>query len=334
MPQAGITARLWRPFEDSLAEARCLHLFGTAAEFLPVVESARRSGVKVVLSPESWRNDADRGPYPRGRLRKTAAWFAKAGRGVFSRVPVWQRELYAAVDLLLPNSNVEAQRIARRFKLPLDRLRVIPHGVDPHLAEADPELFCQHAGVRDFVLYAGSVEPNNQQLGFLWAMKEFGTFPLVILGDVAPQCQWYLDECRRVAVQRPIPPAVCGQRSATRPVLMRPAAAWSWEAVLPRPSGLPWRPVPRARRWSCSMGAVAASTSANRPSMSGPMTSPASAAACRRPWTRKRSKNLAEYVCTVLLLEGDRQGVAGCLRTGRRAPARRAAEKGLQAAGK
>ena len=198
LPQAGIAARLWRPFEDSLADCRCLHLFGTAAEFLPVVESARRSGVKVVLSPESWQDDADRGPYPRGWLQKTAAWFAKAGRGIFSRTPVWQRELYAAVDLLLPNSNVEAQQIARRFKLPLDRLRVIPHGVDPRLAEADPELFRQHAGVRDFVLYAGTIEPKNQQLGFLWAMKNVDV-PVVILGDVAPQCEWYLDECRRVA---------------------------------------------------------------------------------------------------------------------------------------
>ena len=64
LPQAGIAARLWRPFEDSLAGCRCLHLFGTAAEFLPVVESARRSGVKVVLSPESWQDAAVRGHYP------------------------------------------------------------------------------------------------------------------------------------------------------------------------------------------------------------------------------------------------------------------------------
>ena len=71
LPQAGITARLWRPFEDSLADCRCLHFFGTAAEFLPVVESAQRNGVKVVLSPESWQN-ADCGPYPRGWLQKTA----------------------------------------------------------------------------------------------------------------------------------------------------------------------------------------------------------------------------------------------------------------------
>lgn len=198
LPQAGIVARPWRPFEDSLADSRCLHLFGTAAEFLPVVEAARRSGVKVVLTPESWQNEVHRGSYRRGWLQKTATWFSKAGRGLFSRTPVWQRELYAAVDLLLPNSNVEARKIARRFKIPLDRLCVIPHGVDPRLAEADPELFHQHAGVREFVLYAGTIEPNNQQLGFLWAMKNVDV-PVIILGDIAPQCEWYLDECRRVA---------------------------------------------------------------------------------------------------------------------------------------
>jgi glycosyltransferase involved in cell wall biosynthesis len=198
LPEIGVAARLWRPFEDSLARCRCLHLFGTAAEFLPVVESARQSGVKVVLSPESWGSAADRGSYPRGRLQKTASWFVKGWRAVFSKPPAWQRELYAAVDLLLPSSNVEAQQIARRFKLPLERLRVIPHGVDPCIAAANPELFCQYAGVRDFVLYAGAIEPKNQQLGFLWAMKNL-EIPVVILGNAAPRCEWYLDECRRVA---------------------------------------------------------------------------------------------------------------------------------------
>jgi glycosyltransferase involved in cell wall biosynthesis len=198
LPQVGMAARPWRPFEDSLAECRYLHLFGTAAEFLPVVETARRHGVKVLLSPERWNSDANRGPYPRGWMQRTAAWFARAGRGVFERTPVWQRELYTSVDLLLPNSNLEAQQIARRFKLPTDRFRVIPHGVDPQLAEADPNYFRHHAGVSDFVLYVGRIEPNNQQLGFLWAMKDMEV-PVVILGDVDPQCEWYFDECRRVA---------------------------------------------------------------------------------------------------------------------------------------
>jgi glycosyltransferase involved in cell wall biosynthesis len=201
LSQIGIAAQLWRPFEDSLAETRCLHLFGTFPEFLPVVESARRNEVKVLLTPETWQASAHPGRYPRGWLRKSAVWFAKTGRGVFSRTPAWQRELYASVDLLLPNSNLEAQQIARRFKLPMDHLSVIPHGVDPHFAAADPGLFRRFAGVSEFVLYVGSIEPNNQQLGFLWAVKNMDV-PVVILGDVAPQCEWYLDECRRVAGDR------------------------------------------------------------------------------------------------------------------------------------
>jgi glycosyltransferase involved in cell wall biosynthesis len=163
-----------------------------------LVESAHRSGVKVVLSPELWRDDAHGGAYGRGWLQKTAGWFHKTARGLFTRTPAWQCELFAAVDLLLPNSNAEAQRIARRTKVSMSRLRVIPHGVDPRLAEADPQPFLRKAGVRDFVLYAGAIEPKNQQLGFLWAMKNAGV-PLVVLGDVAAGCEWYLEECRRVA---------------------------------------------------------------------------------------------------------------------------------------
>ncbi len=76
-------------------------------------------------------------------------------------------------------------------------MRIVPHGVDPRLAAADPRPFHQKAGMRDFVLYAGAIEPKNQQLGFLWAMKNTDVH-LVLLGDVAPGCQWYMEECERV----------------------------------------------------------------------------------------------------------------------------------------
>jgi glycosyltransferase involved in cell wall biosynthesis len=198
LTRAGVSSRLWRPFEDALSDARCLHLFGMRAEFLPIVKAARKNGTRVVLSPESWREDADGGSYPRGWLEKSGAWFAKSVADMFPRTPPWQGELLRAVDLILPNSNVEAQRIARQFKLPVEGLRVVPHGVDPSWGEADPEPFCKHAGVREFVLYSGSIEPKNQQIGFLWAMKNVDV-PIVVLGDAVPQCEWYLEECRSVA---------------------------------------------------------------------------------------------------------------------------------------
>jgi glycosyltransferase involved in cell wall biosynthesis len=201
LPGVGVSARIWRPFEDRLADAKCLHLFGASAEFLPLVETARANGIKVVLSPELWRGAAESGRNARGALQKAGAWVHKAARGFFTRTPTWQRELFASVDLLLPNSHVEAQRIARRTKAPLERMRVVPFGVDPRIGAADPQPFRQLVGKRDFVLCAGTIEPKNQQLGFLWAMKNTDV-PLVLLGDPAPECPWYLEECRRVAGPR------------------------------------------------------------------------------------------------------------------------------------
>jgi glycosyltransferase involved in cell wall biosynthesis len=157
--------------------------------------------VKVLLSPELWRETAESYRNKRGAMQKAGAWIHKTARGFFTRTPAWQRELFAAVDLVVPNSHVEAQRIARRTKVPLERMRVVPYGVDPRIAAADPQPFRQKVGSmigkRDFVLYAGSIEPKNQQLGFLWAMKNTD-MPLVLLGDAPADCAWYLEECRRV----------------------------------------------------------------------------------------------------------------------------------------
>ncbi len=172
LPDIGVGARLWRPFEDRLGDARCLHLFGTTEEFLPLVETARAHGLKVVLSPELWRETIEAGRCGRGPLQRAGTWLHKTARGLLTRTPAWQRDLFAAVDLLLPNSNVEAQCIVHRTNVPLQRMRIVPHGVDPQLAAADPRPFRQLVGLRDFVLYVGDIGPENQQLAFLWAMNK------------------------------------------------------------------------------------------------------------------------------------------------------------------
>ena len=207
LPDVGVAARLWRPWEDLLAEADCLHLFGSADEFLPLVEAARQHQVKVVLSPLTWLEESQRPNEPglsshvRTLARKVTAWAGCVGRSVCPRWPSWQRRLYQSVDLLLPNFNAEAQQIMRRFGIPADRMHVVPHGADLRFAMAASEPFVERFGIWDFVLYAGPIEPRNHQLGFLWAMRE-EDFPVVILGDAVPGYPWYEAECRRVAGPR------------------------------------------------------------------------------------------------------------------------------------
>ena len=90
----------------------------------------------------------------------------RESRARLRHAPAWQRELSRIVDLLLPNSNAEARQIARRFKLPLDRLPRGPARSGSAVGLRIPELFRQHAGRRSFVLYVGTIEPRTNSSVF------------------------------------------------------------------------------------------------------------------------------------------------------------------------
>lgn len=194
----GVAARLWRPWEESLAQADCLHLFGSEPAHLPVVETARRLGLRVVLSPIAWFDLAScwREPWP--VARRLAACGKFVARAALPALPSWRRKLYHAVDRLLPNSQIEAEQLMRYFGVKARRIRVVPNGAEPRFASGDPAAFIARSGCRDFVLYAGRIEPRKNQLGFLRAMR--GTeAPIVVLGDPVPGHEAYHFACRCAA---------------------------------------------------------------------------------------------------------------------------------------
>jgi glycosyltransferase involved in cell wall biosynthesis len=198
LASAGVDARLWRPWEDRLEGVDCLHLFGSLPEHLPVVEVAHRHGVPVVLSTIAWFDLASYWRQPRPVLRRVAACAGFLARAGCPCLPSWRRRLYHAVDLLMPNSNAEADQLVRHFQVPTDRIHVAPNGADERLAAADPAPFVRQFGTRDFLLSAGRIEPRKNQLGLLRAMQ--GTkVPVVVLGDAVPGYEWYARKCRRAA---------------------------------------------------------------------------------------------------------------------------------------
>lgn len=198
LPEVGVQARLWRPWEDRLADADCLHLFGSEPEHLAVIAAAHAHAVPVVLSTIAWFDLAScwREPWP--RAHRLAACGKYLARAAMPHLPSWRRTLYHAADLLLPNSREEAAQLARHFAVRPERIHVVPNGAAERFAEADPQEFARLVGCGHFVLYAGRIEPRKNQLGFLRAMR--GTdLPIVILGDAVSGHEPYLAECRRAA---------------------------------------------------------------------------------------------------------------------------------------
>lgn len=194
----GIDAHLWRPWEERLAGADCLHLFGSLPEHLPLVEAAKRQRVPVVLSTISWFSLTSYWLEPKPIGRRLVACGRYLARAACPRLPSWRRRLYHAVDLLLPNSQAEAWQLIRHFDVPATKIHVVPNGANERFAEVDPTPFSRLIGQRGFVLCPGRIEPRKNQLGVLRALK--GTeVPIVILGEPVPGHEAYLGECRLAA---------------------------------------------------------------------------------------------------------------------------------------
>lgn len=200
LAQVGVGARMWRPWEDDLGRANILHLFGSLPAHRPLVAAARRRRVAVVLSTIAWfdRQALWHEPWP--VTRRLAACAALRWRQAVPRWPSWRRQLYQAADLLLPNSQAEAEQLMQLFDIPPARIHVVPNGADPRFAQADPEVFKSRFGLREFILYCGRIEPRKNQLQFLRAMRG-AELPIVVLGDPLPEHQAYYDACRREAGQ-------------------------------------------------------------------------------------------------------------------------------------
>lgn len=191
----GIDAVLWRPWEQPLEEFQLLHVFGSAAEHLPLVHAAKKLGLRVALSTIAWYDLACSWREP--GLRKFSASAKFLLRAACPWIPAWRRRLYHAVDLLLPNSQAEAEQLQRYFGVPSSKIVVVPNGADERFAapanEPLPEV--PH---ENYVLYAGRIESRKNQLGFLRAMRGSG-IPLVIVGDVVPGYEDYFKACQQAA---------------------------------------------------------------------------------------------------------------------------------------
>jgi glycosyltransferase involved in cell wall biosynthesis len=193
----GVPIRLFSPWVDRIEEHRLLHLFGMSREGLELARIARRRGIPVALSPICWLEPG--ALYALGGSRLRGAWHRAKWtlKGAFPRLGGWRDDLIDQADVLLPNSEAEADQLVRFFRARPDSIRVVPNGVDARFEASDPALFRTVHGPGDFILYAGRIEPRKNVLGLIRAARAVGR-PVVVIGDAPPGREDYLAECRRL----------------------------------------------------------------------------------------------------------------------------------------
>jgi glycosyltransferase involved in cell wall biosynthesis len=102
-----------------------------------------------------------------------------------------KRVAYEMADLLLPNSELEAQAIKADLAVTTP-YHVVPNSVDHVAFTFDPTADQSH---RDHVLYAGRFEPHKNQLALIEAMRN-SSIPVVLVGPTHPDHLAYYERCK------------------------------------------------------------------------------------------------------------------------------------------
>ena len=206
--ELGVEAQVSFATEMPVEQFDVVHGFGLPPMWM---RRCRQARVPVVLSPIYWSR-----AYTTGQDRAFAGWDGMAlelwGRlrqsaglaraALFNRASeacqvkneqlIHLRVIYEMADLLLPNSQMEADAIVADLEITTPQ-HVAPNSVDVERFELPGTQTS-----RDYVLCAGRIEPHKNQLGLIRAWDETLP-PLKIVGKPHPHHEGYHAKCQKEA---------------------------------------------------------------------------------------------------------------------------------------
>lgn len=193
----GVTVEKFNSWKDyNLKEFDLFHLFGAHVGTFHLGRAMKNLGVRLVVSPVF---------YSRRSAKRIAAMVGIAKRlrkrGGFWTEHMFCKELCDMADMVLPNTQAEADMIVQAFSVPETKVSVLPNGVDERFYSANPDEFVREYGIKDFILYTGHIGWGRKNtLLLLKAAKEIG-HPTVLIGKVMEND--YGTRCRELIKQSP-----------------------------------------------------------------------------------------------------------------------------------
>lgn len=166
----------WTPFKKE--ETDLFHLFAANLGTYHLAREIRALGIPLVVSPIIFSNHSPvsvRGALFLGRL------FQKLGKGIWFDYGL-TADICSWASRVLPNTEAEADLLVRGLGVERSRVTVVPNGVDERFYTADPSLFIQKFGLRDFILNVGHT--GHVRKNVLSLIRALSTIdhPAVIIG--------------------------------------------------------------------------------------------------------------------------------------------------------
>ena len=180
---------IWHPKKDY----DIIHVFGSTYQLSDFVVTAKRLGMKIVVSPIIYTDKP--------------TWMWKAWRLIDHLLPVptvytYRKRIYEIANVLLSGSHAEAAQLHAHFAVPREKMRVVHNAADKRFAEASPDLFIKKYGLKDFVLMVGRINSRKGQIRLIQALEGEG-IELVFIGRMDPDDPSYFERFQRACKERP-----------------------------------------------------------------------------------------------------------------------------------
>lgn len=203
----GVHTRITHDGTPDLTGIDIVHNFGLKPEHMRRI---RDQGVPIVTSTIYWNRDYAYGltayrnwwEKMKPRFRMALVLARSAWRGQYPEKcealmdrQIRLRVVYELSDLLLPNSQSEADAVYRELGVSTP-YHVAPNAVDPRLFTLPEPPLASRAGA----VYVGRFEPHKNQMGLIQAMRG-AQIPVHILATKHPHHERYYLECQRLAAK-------------------------------------------------------------------------------------------------------------------------------------
>ncbi len=197
MQEIGVDARLFDMWDQDLKLGKndLVHIFHGHIQTYPLAKNLKSYGAKYVVNPIFYSN------HSAGTIRlyrTLEAPFRKIFKRTYSDY-FFTKYICDNAEMVLPNTQAEADILNKGLGVSTDKLKVIENGVEKRFASAETDRFKQKYGIEDFVLYVGhlgAIRKNGVKI--ITALGELG-HPAVIVADVlknkeGDKCLQLIDE--------------------------------------------------------------------------------------------------------------------------------------------
>lgn len=192
----GVDVVFFQPHEGSrVHEFDLCHVIGANIGSYQLARELHRRGIPLVVSPVFFSRHSSTFVHRALRVQRFLSKFA---------LGIWIDYRFVAdmchwAKHVLPNTQEEAEFVHRAFDVPQEKMTIVPNAVEDKFYSANPELFQQKYGMKNFVLYVGHFAARGKNVLRLIRVLNRLDVPAVIIGEGKDQS--YVEACRREAAK-------------------------------------------------------------------------------------------------------------------------------------